>query len=100
MNDIEREVLEINHKLALNAQDEKHSREENETAHRAMTSRIDSVCITIDGHEVRIETLENRATQAKAKAVDAIGKWAIGIIATFVGGGALFWLGSIFGGGK
>jgi uncharacterized membrane protein YjjP (DUF1212 family) len=88
------------HKMEIRELEEKHSREENEAEHRVMSGRIDSVCITVDGHEVRISTLEGRATQLKAKAVDTFVKWALGVIATFAGGGVLFYLGTIFGGGK
>jgi hypothetical protein len=100
MNDIEREVIEIKHRQDLRDQDEQHSREENENQHAQMSGRIDQLSITIDGHEVRITTLENKGTKAKAQAVDSLIKWALGILGTFIGGGILFYLGTIFGGGK
>ena len=100
MKDNDKEILELSHRMDLHDKDEIHSKEENEAAHAHMNNRIESVVITVDGHEVRLDTLEGKATAMKAKAVDSIIKWALGIIGTAVGGGVLFWLGTIFGGVK
>jgi hypothetical protein len=94
------ELLKLSHRMDLSEQDEEHSRIENEAEHTSINKRISDIYITVDGHEVRIQTLEGKVVAAKAKLVDALLKWLVGIIAAGISGAILFWLGTLYRGGQ
>ena len=107
MTDTERELLKLQHRMDMAEQDEQHSREENDQQHEALSGRIDSVTVRIDGHDElfvrqdeRIVTLENKRTTDKARLVDGIVKWVFAFLGFAATAGGMFLLGSLFGGGK
>lgn len=98
---------QLAHRMDLRELDEQHSRTENNQQHAALSGRIDSVTVRIDGHDEkfvrqdeRIGTLENRRTTDKARLVDGIVKWVLAFLGVAGTAGGMFLLGSIFGGGK